>query len=78
MTAASDEPTVSVPELLVPEILVPEILVPQTPAEAEWPPREWREAQRGSGSASMYRLLGLIALIMVVLVILSFWGLANG
>ena len=63
MTAASDEPTVAVPE---------------TPAEAEWPPREWREAQRGSGAASMYRLLGLIALIMVILVALSFWGLANG
>jgi hypothetical protein len=68
MTAASEEPTVSVPE----------ISVPQTPADAEWPPREWREAQRGSGTGSMYRVLGLIALIMVVLVVLSFWGLANG
>ncbi|MEZ0114158.1 hypothetical protein ABH920_008192 [Catenulispora sp. EB89] len=68
MTAASDEPTVSVPEISVPE----------TPAEAEWPPREWREAQRGAGATSMYRLLGLIALIMVILVAVSFWGLANG
>jgi hypothetical protein len=63
MTAASEEPTVSAPE---------------TPAEAEWPPREWREARRGSGAGSMYRVLGLIALIMVVLVALSFWGLGNG
>ena len=63
MTAASEDPTASVPE---------------TPAEAEWPPREWREAQRGSGTGSMYKTLGLIALIMVVLVVLSFWGLANG
>jgi hypothetical protein len=63
MTAASEEPAVSAPE---------------TPAEAEWPPREWREARRGSGAGSMYRVLGLIALIMVVLVALSFWGLGNG
>lgn len=63
MTAASEEPTVSAPE---------------TPAEAEWPPREWREARRGSGAGSMYRVLALIALIMVVLVVLSFWGLGNG
>lgn len=63
MTAASEEPTVSAPE---------------TPAEAEWPPREWREARRGSGAGSMYRVLGLIALIMAVLVALSFWGLGNG
>ena len=63
MTAASEEPTVSVPE---------------TPAEAEWPPREWREARRGSGAGSMYKVLGLIALIMAVLVVLSFWGLSNG
>lgn len=68
MTAASEEPTVSVPE----------ISVPQTPAEAEWPPREWREARRGSGMGSVYKTLGLIALIMAVLVALSFWGLANG
>lgn len=52
--------------------------VPETPAEAEWPPREWREAQRGTGAGSMYKLLGLIGLIMVILVVLSFWGLANG
>jgi hypothetical protein len=63
MTAASEEPTSSAPD---------------TPAEAEWPPREWREAQRGTGASSMYKLLGMIGLIMVVLVVLSFWGLANG
>jgi hypothetical protein len=63
MTAASEEPTGTVPD---------------TPAEAEWPPREWREARRGAGMTSMYRTLGLIALIMVVLVVLSFWGMANG
>ena len=63
MTAASEDPQVSVPE---------------TPADAEWPPREWREAQRGNGAGSMYKVLGLIGLIMVVLVVLSFWGLANG
>ena len=63
MTASSEEPAGSVPD---------------TPAEAEWPPREWREAQRGAGATSMYKLLGLIALIMAVLVALSFWGMANG
>ena len=68
MTAASEEPQVSLSEVSVPE----------TPAEAEWPPREWREAQRGTGASSMYKLLGAIGLIMVVLVVLSFWGLANG
>jgi hypothetical protein len=68
MTAASEEPPVSAPELSVPE----------TPAEAEWPPREWREARRGAGMGSMYQTLGLIALIMAVLVALSFWGMANG
>ena len=52
--------------------------VPDTPAEAEWPPREWREARRGAGMASVYKTLGLIALIMAVLVVLSFWGMANG
>ena len=73
MTAASEEPQVSLSE-----VSVPEISVPRTPAEAEWPPREWREAQRGTGAGSMYKLLGAIGLIMVVLVVLSFWGLANG
>ena len=34
--------------------------------------------RRGSGAGSMYKLLGLIGLIMAVLVALSFWGLANG
>lgn len=63
MTAASEEPQVSVPD---------------SPADAEWPPREWREARRGDGAGSMYKVLGLIGLIMVVLVVLSFWGLANG
>jgi len=63
MTAASEEPPGAVPD---------------TPAEAEWPPREWREAQRGQGTKSMYQLLGLIALIMAILVAVSFWGLANG
>jgi hypothetical protein len=52
--------------------------VPDTPAEAEWPPREWREARRGAGTKSIYRTLALIAVIMVVLVALSFWGRANG
>lgn len=52
--------------------------VPDTPAEAEWPPREWREARRGAGGKSMYRTLAVIAAIMVVLVALSFWGMANG
>lgn len=52
--------------------------VPDTPAEAEWPPREWREARRGAGSTSLYRVLVLIAVIMAVLVALSFWGMNNG
>ncbi|MFL6111420.1 MAG: hypothetical protein ACJ786_08715 [Catenulispora sp.] len=63
MTAASEEPGGSVPD---------------TPAEAEWPPREWREARRGAGMASVYKTLALIAVIMAVLVALSFWGMANG
>ncbi|WP_344655608.1 hypothetical protein [Catenulispora subtropica] len=63
MTAASEEPQGTVPD---------------TPADAEWPPREWREARRGAGGKSMYRTLALIAAIMVVLVVLSFWGMANG
>jgi hypothetical protein len=63
MSAASDEPSVSVPD---------------TPAEAEWPPREWREARRGVGAGSMWRVLGWIAAIMIVLVVLSFWGMSNG
>jgi hypothetical protein len=64
MTAASEEPQ--------------GVVVPDTPAEAEWPPREWREARRGAGTKSMYRTLALIAVIMAVLVALSFWGMANG
>lgn len=52
--------------------------VPDTPAEAEWPPREWREARRGAGTKSMYRTLVLIAVIMAALVALSYWGMANG
>ncbi|GAA2026866.1 hypothetical protein GCM10009839_26880 [Catenulispora yoronensis] len=63
MTAASEDPQSTVPD---------------TPAEAEWPPREWREARRGAGAKSMYRTLVLIAVIMAVLVALSFWGMANG
>ena len=63
MSAASDEPSTTVPE---------------NAAEAEWPPREWREAQRGVGAGSMWRTLGWIAAIMIVLVILSFWGMSNG
>lgn len=63
MTAASDDPS---------------SVVPDTPAEAEWPPREWREAQRGVGARSMWTVLGWIAAIMVVLVVLSFWGMSNG
>lgn len=63
MTAASEEPQGAVPD---------------TPAEAEWPPREWREARRGAGAKSMYRTLVLIAVIMVALVALSYWGMANG
>jgi hypothetical protein len=63
MTAASDESPATAPD---------------TPADAEWPPREWREAQRGFGAKSMWRTLGWIAAIMVVLVVLSFWGMSNG
>jgi hypothetical protein len=78
MTAASEEPQVSLSEVPRSELSVSEISVPESPAEAEWPPREWREARRGAGTSSMYKLLGMIGLIMVVLVVLSFWGLANG
>ena len=63
MTASSEEPVGSVPD---------------DAAEAEWPPREWREGQRGAGKTSMYKTLGAIALIMAALVALSFWGMANG
>ena len=52
--------------------------VPDTPAEAEWPPREWREGNRGLGAKSMYRVVGAITLIMVALVLVSFWGVKNG
>jgi hypothetical protein len=52
--------------------------VPDTPAEAEWPPREWREGSRGLGATSMYRVMGAIAGIMAVLVALAFWGMHNG
>jgi hypothetical protein len=65
MTAASSEPGDPVE-------------VPDTPAQAEWPPREWREGSRGLGAKSMYRVVGVITLIMVVLVILAFWGAKNG
>ena len=49
-----------------------------TPAEAEWPPREWREGSRGMGAKSMYRVIGAIAGIMIILTILAFWGMSNG
>jgi hypothetical protein len=69
MTAASSEPAGPVDE---------PVTVPDTPAEAEWPPREWREGSRGMGAKTMYQVVGAIAAIMVVLVIVAFWGMGNG
>ena len=54
------------------------VVVPDTPAEAEWPPREWREGSRGMGAKSMYRVVGAIAVIMVILTVLAIWGTKNG
>ena len=53
-------------------------MVPDTPADAEWPPREWREGSRGMGAKSMYRVIAAIAGIMIILTILAFWGVSNG
>jgi len=66
MTAASSEPAGPVDE---------PVTVPDTPAEAEWP---WREGSRGMGAKTMYQVVGAIAAIMVVLVIVAFWGMGNG
>jgi hypothetical protein len=55
-----------------------EISVPDTPADAEWPPREWREARRGGGNKGVYTVLGAIAVIMLILVVLAIWGSSNG
>jgi hypothetical protein len=65
MTAASDEPADAV-------------VVPDTAADAEWPPREWREGSRGMGAKTMYQVAAAIAGIMIILTILAFWGMSNG
>jgi hypothetical protein len=69
MAAASEEPMQSTGT---------DASVPNNPAEAEWPPREWREAQRGGGTKGVYYVAAAIAGIMILLVILSFWGVSNG
>lgn len=71
---ASEEPL----ESPVESPLTAQIDVPDSPASAEWPPREWREAQRGGGNKGVYQVVGLIFGIMALLVVLSFWGMSNG
>jgi hypothetical protein len=53
-------------------------VVPETAAEAEWPPREWREQQRGGGNKGVYWVTAAIFGTMILLVILAVWGSTNG
>jgi hypothetical protein len=55
-----------------------DVSVPDDAADAEWPPREWREGQRGGSAKDVYKVVFAIAGIMIVLVVLSFWGMSNG
>ena len=71
MTAESEEPVES-------PLSVPDIVVPASPAEAEWPPREWRETTRSAGHRqALYVALAMIAMFGV-LVAVNIWGAKQG
>ena len=55
-----------------------DVSVPDDAAAAEWPPREWREGRRGGSARDVYKVVFAIVGIMIVLVVLSFWGMSNG